>query len=323
MSAFPEDDPRRQLEALLSGPQSDEPAHPRVALLTDFFSSVLARLDERDAWNPHALHPSDLGAILPLREDGSPEGCPRKVWLRVHGAKANPKSDGTRLMLETGKWKHAILQSWLADHHDLLPEGWSVAGIEERVSENEEGTLDLLMQHQSPCPDCPPGQFNPHCPTCDGDRFVIDLRVVYDFKTMNGSGFVFLIRDGQAKPAHILQARSYMKSKNADLGVVVYIDREGSQFMWQSPPFGRDDAAVAQAWGGLHMFCGPEAPEPKPLRPVLKKGLPTLPWVCRYHDRTGKAISCEYLDVSCPGALAPADRPETTTKWTPRKVVTK
>jgi hypothetical protein len=230
-------------------------------------------------------------------------------------------------MLETGRWKHAILQSWLADHHDLLPEGWSVAGIEERVGESEEGTLDLLMQHQSPCPSCDGDPYIlyilRHNCVCGGLGAVVDLRVVYDFKTMNGSGFVFLVKDGQAKPAHILQVRSYMRSKGADLGVVVYVDREGSQFMWQSPPFGRDDDAVAKAWADLRDRCGDTAPEPGPLLPVLKKGLPTLPWVCQYHDRTGRAISCEYLDISCPGALPPADRPETTTRWTPRKVATK
>lgn len=320
-------------------PESDERTAPAVLSLPAFFSSVLARLDAKDEWNESAIHPSDLGAVLPLREDGSPEGCPRRVWLRVHGAKGNPMSDGQRLMLETSKWKHAILEGLLQDNADLLPEGWSIEAIEEHL-DGGDGTLDILLRHQSPCPECRTAagrtEGELECSTCDGMGAVIDRRLVVDIKTQNGSGFVFLKRDGQAKPSAVMQVRKYMMDWSADLGVVLYVDREGSLYMWQSPPFGRDDAAVEQAWARLEALCG-DLPQyddhswdagpysgPPPLPPVLKKGLPTLPWCCQYHDRTGNAVSCEYLDTEhCPGALAPADRPETTTKWTPRKVSTK
>lgn len=316
-----------------SEPESNEPSAPAVISLPAFFSSVLERLDAKDEWNESAIHPSDLGAALPLREDGSPEGCPRKVWLRTHGLTGNPPSDGTRLMLETSKWKHAILEGLLQDNSDLLPEGWSIEAIEEHL-DGGDGTLDILLRHQSPCPDCggAGGTVQTYvspdvgwCPACEGAGAVIDCRLVVDIKTQNGSGFVFLKRDGQAKPSAVMQVQKYMMDWNADLGVVLYVDREGSLYMWQSPPFGRDDKAVEYAWASLGLLCGEGNPSPpRPLLPVLKKGLPTLPWCCQYHDRTGNAVSCQYLNTRhCPGALAPADRPETTTKWTPRKVATK
>jgi hypothetical protein len=322
-----------------------------VPALPQFFSAVLERLDAQDGWNPLAVHPSDLGAVLPVR-DGSPEGCPRRVYLRTHGFEGNPKSDGTRLLLETAKDRHVTLETLLGNHRYLLSEmfpGWELAGVEEAAGEEGgEGTLDILLRctTSAPCGECggkgytwtPPDSFEVGCVECGGSAGYLDneirrgsgkiessILLVVDVKTMNGSGFVFLKKEGRAKPANKIQVQKYMKAKGADLGVCLYVDREGSAFMWQSPAFGRDDALVSRLWAELEERCGPQAEiPPPPLAPVIKKGQALLPWICEYYDKAGEPIRCSFLDTPhCAGALPPAQRPQTVEIWTRRVVPAK
>lgn len=260
--------------------------------LPDIFATKLAELDKADPWRRDALHASDLGATIPG------EGCLRQVWLRAHGAQGRPKTPGQQLLLYKAHVFHDLLYRWLQEA-DLGE--WSLAGVEiEAGGEQGDGRLDILLRHK------PTG-----------------ILLVKDLKTMNASGFVFLRQQGQAKPAHVLQVRHYMRVKGAALGQVCYVDREGSGWIYEPPAFGPDESAVIAAWSALHSRCDPLAPMPPPVQPAIDKrdGSVSLPWMCRYHTRTGEPVSCPYLDTEhCQGALPPHERPKEEFVWRKAKV---
>lgn len=260
--------------------------------LPDIFAAKLAELEKADSWRRDVLHASDLGATIPG------EGCLRQVWLRVHGAQGRPKTPGQQLLLYKAKMFHELLYLWLQETN--LGE-WSLAGLEiEAGGEQGDGRLDIMLRHR---------------PT--------QALLIKDLKTMNASGFVYLRRDGQAKPAHILQVRHYMEARGAILGQVCYIDREGSGWMYEPPAFGPDPKAVGYAWDVLDSYAGKDAAIPAPAAPAedKKDGSFSLPWMCRYHTRTGEAVACPYLDTPhCQGALPPAERPKEEFVWRKAKV---
>lgn len=264
--------------------------------LPEFYAKVLGILEAADPWSGEKLHPSDFGAILPPRADGSPEGCARRTWLRTRGAKGREPALGQVLVLSIGRWTHQLLEELILRFQGHLGGGWVVEDVEASVAE-EEGTLDVLLRHS------PTG-----------------LLAVKDFKTVSAGGFYYLRRDGAAKPAHVLQVRAYMRAHGATWGQVAYVDKAGGGGMWECPPFARDDQAVEAAWEELHRRCGAEAACPPPLLPVLKdRKTLTLPWCCQYTTQGAVApVVCEYLDTDhCPGALPAAERPALETKWVP------
>lgn len=287
---------------------------PQPPDLATFFAHALDQLDAEDTWDDSKLHPSDLGSTIPG------EGCLRKIYLRTHGVKGKPDSVGRKLMLHKGKDFHIFLQDLLGRFFDAWPGNgeWALLRVEgeAHVEGLGSGRLDVLLEH---------------VPT--------KTLCVVDFKTQSGKGFFYLRRDNQAKPAHQLQVRHYMMAegfdagvlyrRGAEMGIVVYVDREGSGGFWVSPPFGRDDSAARTAWEALKSGTATLPPPPPPASVMVevaggKVAQPALPWFCRYHNSLGEVEECPFLDTShCPGALPAAERPKEEFIWTKRKVVKK
>lgn len=261
---------------------------PQPPDLAAFFAHALDQLDAEDTWDDSKLHPSDLGSTIPG------EGCLRKIYLRTHGAQGKPDTVGRRLMLEKGKDFHVFLQDLLGRFFDAWSgnDDWELLRVEgeAHVEGLGSGRLDVLLVH------VPTGTL-----------------CVVDFKTQSGKGFFYLRREGQAKAAHQLQVRHYMMADDSAMGIVVYVDREGSGGFWVSPPFGRDDNAVRTAWEALKSGTATLPPPPPPASVMVeaaggKVAQPALPWFCRYHNSLGEVEECPFLDTShCPGAL-PVER---------------
>ncbi|OPL09585.1 MAG: hypothetical protein AVO34_13415 [Firmicutes bacterium ML8_F2] len=235
-------------------------------------AGLRAQEDNRDN---SVLHVTDLSATLPG------EGCPRQLWLKIHGAKKKDLTPGQMLMFWHGKRIHEDLTPLIKAG---LPEEWSIAAVELQLKTDAiTGTLDVLFH------------------ACDNGR------IVGDFKSMRGNGFRHL-DDNHAKPAHQLQVQTYMYLLDACgyhppvMGLVFYVDREG-QNAFQQRAVPRDDVKVKQAIEEAQDIISQSEP-PEILLPEVKtskatktKGVPVYikqPWNCDY---------CDYCDVSCPGAL--------------------
>lgn len=226
-----------------------------------------------DAWDASKLHVSDLAVAL----DG--EKCPRQLWLRVRGAEQRPLSLGQRLMFDHGHRIHQRMTQLLAKG---LTGGWKLAAVELSVT-------DLL-------PDDMDGRLDTLLVGPNGERIVVD------YKTVRGRAFQHLT---EAKPAHVLQVRSYVRAMDADMGLVVYVDREGQNMVRQFPVT-RDDKAVEDAIVKAQAIVAQKEPPPI-LPPQLEvkenKGPDSvklkMPWMCDF---------CQFRDASCPGALPPEER---------------
>lgn len=255
-------------------------APPKIPDFPAYFEGVLRQQEALDTWDDSKLHSSDLGSTLPG------DGCMRQVWLRVHGRRGNPKEVGSLLMLHKSRMFHELLQAWLSE--DVNIQGWKVVGIEESVSdESGDGRLDVILEHAE-----------------SGELLVLDL------KTMNGRGFGYLVRSNAAKAGHKLQVMDYMRKKGARYGAVLYVDREGRKWMWQSPVFELDEKALDAAWARLRTNA--ERPDcPDPVGPKVTKDGPDLPWMCSYSTQDGDTFNCPFLDTEhCGGALPPEKRPK-------------
>ena len=217
-----------------------------------------------DDWDDKALHISDLGTAIG-------EGCPRALWLRLNGAKKKEATTGKLLMFHHGQRIHEDLVELITPH---LPDEWHIIKVEQPVEVyGLTGRYDYQMIHK------------------DGTK------VIVDFKSIRGRAFNYL--DGP-KPAHVIQVQGYMAAEDADHGIIWYVDREGQNASQQFVVERDDDrveiAAMRLGYGARHKN------PPLILDPVLEikenKGPDSVkvkqPWQCDY---------CDYLDVSCPGAL--------------------
>jgi hypothetical protein len=220
------------------------------------------------------LHVTDLSATLPG------EGCPRQLWLKIHGAKKKDLTPGQMLMFWHGKRIHEDLIPLL---NDGLPEEWIIDLVEIPLKyKGLHGTADVLLSNKRN-----------------------NTNIVGDFKSMRGNGFRHL-DDNNAKPAHQLQVQTYMYlfaiSALCDpvMGLVFYVDREG-QNAFQQRAVPRDDVKVKQAIEEAQDIIS--QPEPPPiLQPQLKININKGPdsielphqWQCDY---------CDYCDVSCESAI--------------------
>ncbi len=216
------------------------------------------------------LHVTDLATVLPG------EGCPRQLWLRLHGRKERELTPGQRLMFWHGNRIHEDLAELL---HTGLPSEWEITAIEKDVeADGVIGRLDCLL-------------YNP----ASGSYIVVD------FKTSRGRAFGYL---DDVKPAHKLQVQAYMYALSLtgiepEAGIVFYVDREGQNAMKQFT-VQRNDGGVKDAIAETKDIA--EGPEPDILEPKLdireNKGPDSVklkqPWQCDY---------CNFLDVSCKGAL--------------------
>lgn len=230
-----------------------------------------------DADRPYTgggVHPTDLAVAL----SGGDQKCPRAIWLRGQGADKRPPHAGELLMWYQGHKLEREVFDLIAG--TLVLEGWRVIAANRSVRHTlpeglDEGELDRLLEGPN------------------GERIVVDV------KSVRGRAMEF-IRRGGAKPANVMQIRTYMMAEDADAGMLVYVDREGQNFV-EEFEVERDDAAVLAAIPVARTALdAEEAPAVMAAKVTLKinKGPDSvyvaLPWQCDY---------CPFLDVSCPGAV--------------------
>ena len=237
---------------------------------------------EEDLRDNSILHVSDLAATIPG------EGCPRQLWLQIHGVEKNELSAGKMLMFHHGKRIHEDLIPLL--EVGLQDTEWGILWIEHTLKGKDIiGTTDIIFRNKE-----------------DGSC------VIGDFKSMRGNGFRYL-DPNYAKPAHVLQVQTYMylcsvcASCDPAMGLVFYVDREG-QNAFQQRAVVRDDFAVKEAIKEAKNIIASSDVPPR-LLPIVKAGTETktkgrpvyinMPWNCDY---------CDYCDISCPGALQKQDR---------------
>jgi hypothetical protein len=177
--------------------------------------NALAAAVHRDSWSRKGkLYVSDLKYGIPIQDDGD---CPKKLWAILRDEKMKPKSPGVDLMLHAGDRLHEAIAGWLKDN---LIGDWKVVKVEEKLTvEGLSGRLDILLEH---------GPFK--------------LFAVIDVKTKRGGAFGYL---HHAKPADVAQIQAYMMAKDAHIGFVIYVDREGQNWI-KIFVVSRHDARVTQ-----------------------------------------------------------------------------
>lgn len=185
---------------------------------------------ERNSWPRHGrLYVSDLKHAVPVEDGGD---CKRKLRAKLDDEPQKPLSPGVELMFSTGDALHERISQWLYEH--MGDRGWELVEVETSASINiphstEElrGRLDMLFERD-----------------VSKSR---KMRVVVDVKTKRGGAFHYPpLSQGKAKRPDELQVQAYMKSKDADFGLVLYVDREGQNFI-VAAPVRRNDEAVGRA----------------------------------------------------------------------------
>jgi hypothetical protein len=236
-----------------------------VPSLPQALDAGLREEEKHDSRDNSVLHVSDLSVAIG-------EGCPRALWLRLRSAEKKDLTQGQLLMFRHGHRIHADLVGILKNS---LNSGWQIQAVEKPVALGPVvGRYDTRLFHSK-----------------EG------WEIIVDFKSVRGRKFQYL---DEAMPGHVLQVQSYIAAADADGGLVFYVDREGQnqarQFYVQ-----RDDQAV---WFAVEECVKIRDSEIAPaiLQPKLtigkNKGPDSVklgqPWQCDY---------CDYLDISCPGAL--------------------
>ena len=231
-----------------------------------------ALLAQDDTWDDSVIHATDL-AVYFTGDDGK---CPRELWLRLHGAKQRGLHRGELLMFDHGNEIHERTTKLLNAGFEALGEQWEVYRVEHPVEyEGVTGRYDVMLRNS----------FN-------------EL-VIVDYKTSRGRAFQYM---DSPRPSNELQLQFYLLAADADAGLILYIDREGQNYM-RAYRVDRDDLRVEEAIECAGMIAGlPEPPEI--LKPRIKvnenKGLNSInvsqPWQCDW---------CRFCDIACPGALPP------------------
>ena len=236
--------------------------------LVNALEKGIDKLQPVHEWNNDNIHVSDLAVFL----SDSDRKCHRSLWMRLRGYKKKKYLPGKKLMFLQGNRLHEIAA-------ELLKYGlkdWYISATEYNVSDGlpdgVTGRTDLILSRGN------------------------ELMIV-DFKTVRGGAFGYL---NEPKESHKLQVRTYMYATGADYGAVLYIDREGQNFARQFP-IEKDnfmvEAAIKKAKVIAEQKIMPEKMSPK-IKTRKNKGpdavYAELPWQCKY---------CDYLDVSCKGAL--------------------
>jgi hypothetical protein len=211
-------------------------------------------------WESDKLHISDLGVPC--------GGCPRQLWLRLHGAEARPLRLGELMMFDAGQ-----------RIHDRMVEAMKLGGIQVVYSEKPTSLEGLT------------GRYD--VKLRDGGKTIIG-----DYKTVRGAAFQHLI---EPKPSNVAQVQGYTTAEDADGAALIYIDREGQNGV-RVFEIARDDESVYANITKLKAIASGDIPPI--LSPILdraeRKQFTTIyvkqPWNCDY---------CRYQDVSCAGALPP------------------
>jgi hypothetical protein len=234
---------------------------------SDAFRSALSEDDQE--WDNSYLHASDIGKLEPG------EGCARQIKYRLEGAEKKDLTVGEELRFDHGHRIHERVVELLSD--SLPTQGWDIAGeevsVSDRLPDNLTGRLDFDLVG-------PEGQH-----------------VVCDTKTARGRLFDYV---EEPRLSHKRQLQVYMWAEDADYGIVLYVDREGSNAP-QSFIVERDDERVNELLSKLKTIQDidelPNILDPS-LRRRENKGPDSLyieqPWQCEY---------CPYKAITCDGAL--------------------
>lgn len=235
-----------------------------------------------DNWGDDRLHVSDLAVALPLSE----RKCPRELVMRLLGFKKRPLTLGELLMFKHANDIHEEIVELLRIG---LEDGWTVHHVEGVVTlpGGITGRFDILLRHPS------------------GEQYIVDL------KTVRGAAFRYM--DGP-RQSGVIQVGGYCYSVDVPEGILLYIDREGQNFVQQYPVYLDKEevlGAITIATGYRTWAEEYRAKERTDLPPILPPKLQRnenkgpdsvklgLPWQCQY---------CRYRDVSCPSALTPTER---------------
>lgn len=182
------------------------------------------------------LYISDLGN----------EGCPLGLWRKLKDYPQTEKKPGELLMFQQGE----NLEEQVADDlATVLAEqtDWELVNRQTSVEievddEVVTGRLDILMRN-----------------TATGDLLVLEV------KSKRGNAFQYL---DEPKDPNVKQTRAYQKGTGATKGLLVYVDREGQNFMriFAVEP---DEADVEQAVRDLVALR--DGPEPGKMGPTAKR----------------------------------------------------
>jgi hypothetical protein len=248
-------------------------------LVIRFYAALMKREAERDAEKQAGRGPyrmSNLGLAVP---DGP---CMRSKWLVDQGlAVVPPKKPGQQWMLTQGNRIHDMLQDLFTKGAKEVV-GMEVVGIETPVAilsddmHNWTGHYDLKVRL--------------HNPGHESREFIID------FKTVRGGAFRYL---HEPKPANVLQVQGYLMADDCDRGMLVYVDREGQNFM-RAFPVHRDDQSVLEAMRTIEAALSAAAPPPPvpikvDVKPTKTKGDSIYvkePWQTAYCD-LGEGCHCK------------------------------
>ena len=234
-----------------------------VPSLPQALDAGLRAKEKTDDRDNSVLHISDLSIAIG-------EGCPRSLWLRLRGAEKKELTTGQLLMFDNGKGIHERLIGLMK-----LNNGWQIQAVEKPVVLGPVvGRYDTRLWHS-----------------------VEGWEIIVDFKSVRGRKFGYL---DNPMPSHVLQVQSYITAADADGGLIFYVDREGSNSAKQFYVERDDNIVMFAVEECVKISEQGEAPEI--LSPKLKIGKNKgpdsvkmeMPWNCSY---------CDYLDVTCPGAL--------------------
>lgn len=177
---------------------ADARVPPDLSLEQVLAEAILA---DRQSW-PKAMKiwPSDLGVALGPEHDG----CQAAFWHRCRDAEQKEISPGQLLMFKVGDLIHEYMVEMLRKH--LPAHGWEVVDDEGRAEAfGISGRFDVKIRH-----------------------IETGWTRVVDFKTKRGNAFQYL---NEPKPGNVIQDQFYIAAEDADDGSLLYIDREGQNFV--------------------------------------------------------------------------------------------
>ena len=183
---------------------------------TDLMVDIIEALTNavaRKSWpRKGKLYVSDVRYGIPIEDDG---GCKKQLWAMMRDEPRKVSTPGSDLMLAAGDRLHETIEQWLVDH---LKGDWKVTSIEKKVTvDGLAGRLDILLENA-------------------GEQ----IKCVADIKTKRGAAFRYLFN---AKVPDKVQVQTYMKGEDADMGLLIYVDREGQNWI-KIFPVHRDDNRV-------------------------------------------------------------------------------
>lgn len=141
------------------------------------------------------LYASDMGS----------EACKLELWRKLRGYPQQAQTPGTTLMFQQGE----NLEEQVAD---IIAEALEATGVWTLVDRQTSveyrgitGKLDILIRHR-----------------------ISGMLIVIEVKSKRGNAFQYLT---EPKTNNLYQTLFYVEATSADAGILVYVDREGSNFM--------------------------------------------------------------------------------------------